>query len=427
MPKLNATLLTLALAASVTSAHAVDFSLSGYGTIGYAQSDQAEAYQRYIDDHGSFKRDSEFGAQLNAQFNPLWSATAQVKLAPTMDGDQPVKPVLAWAFISYRPTDDWLFRVGKLRIPFYLNSENADVGTTFVAARLPTEVYSSASTVDFTGASFAKTWEFGENEMVLDGYWGKAHSSYRFYARDPGNLLTANGEPGEFFVPLATVSRGLRLTLNEGGNTFLAGLHLADTTPHNAPNLGPETYVPAPAAGCPAVFPSPAFIGNYYCPGEPTDKIRTITSHVGASIDLGHGYRTIGEFVRRKNIGSTLAPDSKGYYLTLQKHIEHWTPYLTYARLYTKNRSLYTAVNGVQTVIPGINAFERNLADTLVVYDQTTWSLGTAYALGSNSVIKAEWSTVKSGVGSSFIDAPPGGESGNLRVNVFSLSYSFTF
>lgn len=425
------TLACLLLGAASLSTHAVDFSLSGYGTIGYAISDQSYTYQRYINNKGSFERDTLFGAQLNTQFNPEWSSTLQVKVAPPelLSDNQSWQPTLTWAFLSYRPTDDWLFRLGKLRIPFYLNSENANIGTTYVSARLPVEVYASASTVDFIGASFAKTWQLNENEFILDGYWGNAaNESWRFYARDPGNILTKSGAAGEFFAPLATESKGLRLSLNRGGNTFLAGMHFADTTARNGTTLGPSTYVPAPAGGCAPIGIPPAFIGNYYCPAaDGPSRIKTITTNFGASIDLGHGFRTIGEYVRRKNEGSTLSPDSKGFYLSLQKEIGDWTPYLTYAKLTTKNRDLYQAVNGTQTIIPAVNALERNLADTMVVYDQSTWALGTAYSLGINSKIKAEWSVVQTGIASSFIDAPPGGKSGDQRINVLSLSYNFTF
>lgn len=421
----------LLLGTASLSTQAVDFSLSGYGTVGYAISDQNYIYQRYIDNKGSFKRDTLFGAQLNAQLNPEWSATLQVQVAPPalLSDNQNWQPTITWAFLSYRPTDDWLFRVGKLRIPFYLNSENANIGTTYAAARLPVEVYATASTVDFIGASFAKTWQLNENEFILDGYWGNAdNESWRFYARDPGNILTKSGAAGEFFAPLAIESKGLRLSLNRDGNTFLAGMHFADTTARNGTTLGPSTYVPAPADGCAPIGIPPAFIGNYYCPAaDGPSKIQTVTTNLGASIDLGHGFRTIGEFVRRKNEGSTLSPDSKGFYLSLQKEIGNWIPYLTYAKLTTKNRSLYQAVNGVQTIIPAVNAFERNIADAMVVYDQNTWALGTAYSLGSNSKIKAEWSVVQTGIASSFIDAPPGGQSGDQRINVLSLSYNFTF
>ena len=414
--------LALALLCSVgVSAHAVDYSFSGYGTLGYAQSDQENAYQRFIDDNGTIKRDTVLGAQLSARFNPEWSATVQAKLAPAADSDQDAKAKLGWAFVSFRPTNDWLLRVGKLRIPFYLNSENADVGTTFTPARLPIEVYSTAATVDFVGASFAKTWLSNENEWVLDGYWGEAKdASWRFYARNATVApykLTPDGQPGEFFVKLSTESTGLRLSLNRGENTFLAGIHYAETTPRGSTNLGPSTYVPTAA---------PPF-GTIYTPTANITRITTTTAHLGASIDVGNGFRTTGEYVRRKNSGSSLSPDSKGFYLTLEKSIGQWTPYLTYAKLTTKNRGLYQAVNSAQSASSPYSAYQSALADTIVVYDQKSWALGTSYALDSKSKIKAEWSVLETGVASSFVDAAPGKESGDQHINVFSLSYSFTF
>jgi len=411
----------LLLGTASMAVHGIDFSLSGYGTIGYAQSDRENVYQRFIDEDGTFQRDTLLGMQLSARFNPQWSATVQGKLAPAADSGRDAKATLSWAFLSYRPTDDWLFRIGKLRIPFYLNSENADVGTTFTPARLPIEVYSTAATVDFVGASFAKTWPLKESELVLDGYWGKANdASWRFYARDPSTppaQLTPDGQPGEFFAKLNTESGGFRLSLLQGGNTFLVGMHRAKTTPRGSPSLGPSTYEPVP-------FPP---FGDLYIPAEDALKITTTTAHLGASVDLGHGFRTTGEYVRRKNAGSTLSPDSKGFYLTLEKKAGDWTPYLTYARLTTKNRDLYQAVNTAQPPPSPFNGFERNLADVMVVYDQHSWALGTAYAIDSKNIIKAEWSVVETGLASSFVDAPPGGESGDQRINVFSLSYSFTF
>lgn len=63
---LRAWLLTMAVA---LPAQAVDFTLSGFGTAGYAQSDNAANYQRFINDNGTFKRDSILGAQLDARFS----------------------------------------------------------------------------------------------------------------------------------------------------------------------------------------------------------------------------------------------------------------------------------------------------------------------------------------------------------------------
>lgn len=145
------------------------------------------------------------------------------------------------------------------------------------------------------------------------------------------------------------------------------------------------------------------------------------------SVDLGNGFRTIDEYVRLKNSDSELSPDSSSYYLMLLKEFEQWTPYLSYAKIQTKNRTLYQAVNSATTLIPIVNDSQRLMADGMVVYDQQTWAVGTAYTLDHSSKIKAEWSVVKTGVGSSFVDAQPGGQSSNKRINVLSVSYNFIF
>ena len=59
-----------------------DFSISGFGTLGYARSDQPYNYQRFIDDSGTFKRDSVAGIQMDAQFADRFGATMQVKACP---------------------------------------------------------------------------------------------------------------------------------------------------------------------------------------------------------------------------------------------------------------------------------------------------------------------------------------------------------
>ncbi|HEY0665141.1 MAG TPA: hypothetical protein VGD24_03665, partial [Gallionella sp.] len=152
---------------AVSPVLAADVSLSGFGTIGYAKSDQSYNYQRFVNDKGTLKRDSVLGIQMAAQFTPEWSATVQAKVAPALDDDTRYAASLSWAFLAYRPNNDWLIRAGKLRMPFYLNSENLDVGETYDAARLPNELYSVSPTMDFTGATFLKTWYLADSELDL--------------------------------------------------------------------------------------------------------------------------------------------------------------------------------------------------------------------------------------------------------------------
>ena len=96
---------------------AADISLSGYGTVGYAQSDQSYDYQRFVSEQGTFKRDSVLGVQMDAKLSDEFSFTLQGKVAPSLKSENDVDATVSWAFLSWRPTNDWLVRAGRIRVP----------------------------------------------------------------------------------------------------------------------------------------------------------------------------------------------------------------------------------------------------------------------------------------------------------------------
>lgn len=412
----------LCIAALLSSAPvlAADVSLSGFGTIGYAKSDQSYNYQRFINENGTLKRDSVLGAQLGVQFDPQWSATVQARLAPALDDDTRYEPTLSWAFLSYRPGNDWLFRAGRLRMPFYLNTENLDVGYTYDYARLPNELYSVSPTMDFNGATFLKTWNLADSELDLDGYWGETEMPWRHFDRD---LQTA------WWSQLKNNAKGLVLTLRDEDDSYRMGLHAADIWYADGHEF-PETLAPT------TLPPASGMSGTYYSPASYSSKIQSPAVNLGADVGWANGFRTTGEYVRRRIVGMSSGPDTESYYLSLQKKTEQWTPYVTYARIMSRNLDVYNNVNNAritalipatETAAAGINAAQHIAADSMSMYDQHSWALGTSYALDLKSKIKAEWMIVNTGAVSSFVDAPAGEDSGDRRINVFSLSYNFVF
>src|ERR1700682_5644121 len=114
---------------------AADFKLTGFGTLGYAIGDQDFRYLRYIDDRGTFKADSLLGLQGEAQFNSQWGATLQAVASAPRTRDDGVEAKIRGPFFIFRPDNDWLWRVGRLRPPFLINSQNAEVGVTYDEAR----------------------------------------------------------------------------------------------------------------------------------------------------------------------------------------------------------------------------------------------------------------------------------------------------
>ncbi|GAB2181642.1 hypothetical protein DLREEDagrD3_18650 [Denitratisoma sp. agr-D3] len=403
---------------------AADFSLSGYGTVGYARSNQSYSYQRFIDDKGTFDRDSLFAVQGDVRFDPRWSATLQVKMAPAPANDNRWQATTTWAFVSWRPDNDWLLRFGKLRIPGYLNAENMEVGATFDFARVPAEISSVLKTVDFTGASFNRTWGTDDGEWNLDGYWGKATTEWRNYYRDsfPGVSST-----GPFAREVDVVAKGLALTFRANDNTYIASFHDAEAKRTDG--------LPWPMA---PVRVNPG--GNYYYSAQAsagaatTDIVGIQVAYLGADIALGNDFRLMGEYARRKTHGAQSGMNSTGSYISLLKRVERWTPYVYYAKLRSDDDmlALYQDINGrtVPAAVPQsarINASQRALADSFSAFDQYTFALGTSYVLTPTSKVKAEWARTHVGVASSLVDAPAGGNVSHQSIDVLSLSYSFVF
>ena len=411
---------------AVTAA-AADISLSGFATVGYARSDQSYNYGRFVNDTGTLKRDSVLGVQMDARLNNEFSVTLQGKMAPSLKDDEGVAATVSWAFVSWRPSNDLLFRLGRMRVPLYLNSETTDVGTTFDFARLPTEVYSTSPTADFDGVSVAKTWSLDVGELTADGFWGEAKTHFRSYLRDGAGPMPA----GAFFIPVTVKARGLALTLQRDESVYRMGYHDTYTTGTDGATM-PVTY---PYVG---IMPG---LGYYQTsdlmpgPGVPiARKIHSPVFTLGADVSLGGGFRVMGEYARRNVRNIATGPDTQGGYLALLKQSGAWTPYVSVARLESTSRThkLYKQVNGnrVPGFLPGadqINAAQRAGADVVFAYDQTTWALGSSYRLSPTSKIKAEWAQTRTGDMSSLLDAPPGGESGKKKLNVFSLSYSLVF
>lgn len=163
---LKAVVLATAFALAHGQAMAVDYSLSGFGTVQYTLGDNEQKYLRFINEDGTFKVNSILGAQLDVKFNPQLSATVQYVVAPKLDNDEDVEIDTRWAFVTYKPNDNWSFKVGRQRLNFYLDSENLDVGQTYVPANLSPEIYYNAGVLGTDG--FSASYQF---EDTGGRYW----------------------------------------------------------------------------------------------------------------------------------------------------------------------------------------------------------------------------------------------------------------
>jgi hypothetical protein len=427
-PMLSAVLATLLLLAA-PAARAVDLSVSGFATLGYSRSDQPYAYQRFIDNSGTFKRDSVAGIQLDAGLGRGFGATLQLKAAPATASDDHYEGTIAWAFLSYRPSNDWLFRAGKQRIPLYLYSESYDVGVTYDFARLPIEMYSIAPSNDATGLSFSKSWAMSNGDVSLDGYWGRSSNDFRVWLRDDIPPVQRSG--AQFVRFDFENGGGLVVSYKAPDRTLRIGLHRAKVRRHDGQPLptGYPFVTVAPGVGYYQV--DPALPG----PGVPSaDSVTNTTLTLGAELALPAGLRGVGEFARSVVPHSLFAPQGNRGYVALLRPSGFWTPYLSYAFLRSAPGTLdiYRRINfnRLPDAIPGaaqLNAAQRAGAEQIFAYDQHSWALGTSYAFSPKSKLKAEVMRTRIGATSKLADAPPGSDIANQGINVVSFSYNLVF
>jgi hypothetical protein len=133
----------------------------------------------------SFNQESRAGFRMNAQINDELSGVIQVD-GRTLNGG---KGTLEWAYVTYKPAEDWEAHVGRKRLPIYYYSDFMDVGFAYPWVRPPPDLYG---------------WEvdnFNGVTLVKSGRWGDWNSrASLFYGREDSkaNIFSSVYYPGQF-------------------------------------------------------------------------------------------------------------------------------------------------------------------------------------------------------------------------------------
>ena len=419
-PTLRGVAIAVSCLIAADIAISADYSLTGFGTVGYAVSDQQAPYLRYIDKGGTFRADSLVGLQGEAQFDPQWGATVQIVASAPRYKEDGMAAQVRWAFASYRPNNEWLFRVGRLRPPVFNNTQNAEVGVTYDEARLPVEVYSLSPAYDIDGGAFTRTWTNQQSEISLDGYLGQSRVRQRT-AFKPGSIQQFSADK---YLPESIQFMGLVLARDSGPVNLRIGVHRAALKADKG-----RQFLEDPS---PQAIPGPApFGGILYVPGEVYEKIVFDAITLGAVWRTG-SWRVSGEFGRRMVAGTNMASSSDSASLNISFSYGKWTPYVAYARMLSSrsSRNYYKELVGAPVPLAAQGApfflssgYHQSIADAIFLYDQYSIMLGASHNLTLTSKLKFELMRTKVGLTSALVD----GDIHNKSFNVFSMSYNFAF
>jgi hypothetical protein len=431
LPQLRLFTLALILLPLLASADSV-LEYSGFGTLGGAVSDQNFNYQRQLNDGGTFSRDSVLGVQFELDLAPAWSLTTQLREAAATDDDNRWKSSLTWAFLSWRRDNDELLRLGKLRLPLMLYSANSDVGTSFDFARLPTEVYSLLPTTDVTGLSFTKTWLGTQREWTLEGYMGRGYSDWRTFWRK--GIVAPHISCEESYTQVKMDIAGAVALLHTRRTNWRLAVHHGRFAAAGEGVPADMVLIPFPSPIGPAVSYRDEVDGSHIPMIYNENTLYMDVMTLGFDFALPQHFQLLGEFGRRRLNNHLLGQNTDAAYLALLKHVGRWTPYVYWAGIRSSSYALGFATAMNDTVVPdsipdadALTRSQRIGADSINAFDQYSVALGTSYRLTSASKLKLEWLHTRTGAVSSFVDPPPGEESGGRQINVFSLSYNFTF
>ncbi|MGC4078959.1 MAG: hypothetical protein QM702_18335 [Rubrivivax sp.] len=425
------TALALAVAALAAGpARALDLSWSGFGTLGWAQSDREYRIERSIDDDGTAERDTVLGLQLDARLAEQWAATVQLRAAESLKQDHRWDITPTWAFVAWRPSDDWLLRAGRMRLPLYLYSELLDVGATHDMARLPTEMYSIAPSNEFDGLAATKTWNLGDDELALDVWGGRARTTARFWSRDG---LEPRRPAGANFVEVDVHAYGGALTLRQPDGLWRASLNHVRTSQTDG------TLIPVTL---PWVELAPG-VGFYktdnsipYGPAlRQVSSITNLILTIGVEQRFAAHWRVAAEFARDIQRDTELGSNTSGGYVALFREFGAVTPYLAWSQLRSTRgtREWYRKLTGtgLPAGLPGadeINAGQRLTAESIWAADQRSLALGASWNLGTGRKLKAEWKRTRVGQMSRLVDTPPGADTiHDTNVDVWSLNYNVAF
>ncbi|MAK90517.1 MAG: hypothetical protein CMI13_04685 [Oleibacter sp.] len=294
-----ATGLSLSLSAGAV-AITDDFEVAGFARIvgGYMDGAGGQDYNGYTDDV-SLQQESLLALQPTFSFTDTLSVTGQFIAHSDDNRDSGTE----WAYLSYRPSNAWHFRAGKLRMPFFSYSDSLDVGYSYPWISPPAQVYRNYLFSTFEGISGSYNYAGESFALNLENYYGYYDGPIRI----AGTRVDVDGELNDL--------RGLVININSHN----VGLRLSYHTGFN------ESII----------YPLLPFEDALNQTGFP-DSARSINSRGKVVFrEAALTYDTLSTFYKAEWVHTTtefqIAPALTGYYFTAGYIFGNWTLHGTYA------------------------------------------------------------------------------------------------
>lgn len=112
-------------------------------------------------------KESLVGGQLNAKLTNSVSATAQLVARPQNNHSADYMPTLDWAYVSWKPAEDFTLQLGRKRIPLYYYSDYLYIGYAYPWVRPAPDVY-GWPIFSYDGVTGLYTHALGNSDWTLN-------------------------------------------------------------------------------------------------------------------------------------------------------------------------------------------------------------------------------------------------------------------
>ncbi len=374
--------------------------ISGFGTLGYAVTDNSESEYfigRGVDganDSGTFKLDSRLGIQFDTDFSPYFSGTIQALSRQNEDGE--FTPEIEWAYLKGQVTDSVAIRVGRIGAPFFMVSDYREVGYANTTLRPPENTYYQVPLRNFNGADINGLVEVGQTLVSGQAFIGQNEKNF----------------PNNTKINLKDTI-GANVAFERG----VAKLRLTHVSSRSALNNSDFNSIRMGLAAAAQLIPELSALAESF---DGQAKQSTFTG-MGLELDMDPWF-VATEYTQRR-IKKSVVPSFNAWYLTAGIRWKNFTPYMTLSQM--------KHVSKTEVILPPVPQLDPLRAPLNLVFsvgDQTTVAAGMRWDVFESAALKLQFEkTSRDSIGANFIEYDFAQSEISEDVNLLSVAMDFTF
>jgi hypothetical protein len=374
------------------SANSSEFDVKAFGTLGSVYNDNSNyIYRKDIfqkdgsSDDLSFKTDTVVGLQTTLHINENFSALLQG--IANNDYDDKVRAKIDWGYLKYDSNENITLKLGRIRTPYYKNSENLNIGYSNLMIRESVEVYGQVPFSSYNGIEITYSNIIGTYFYTFQGGCGKE----------------------DLTVPIHSLNQEASVNIDD-----LYAINLIfGTTAIQARVTYLNAEITASSQSLNQLFGGLRALGLNELANEYEFKNKK-SEYIGFGLFLDYQNILFSSEYGQRRIPSFFG-DLHGYYATLAYSFNKFIPFITYAKS-KMDQTTYNANTGVNALNLILSA--QNLG-------QSSKTVGIKYYLNENFDIKFQYENVipKGDYGSYHLSSLQKPQ----ELNVFSFALDFVF